>query len=84
MQAAHSRNATAIALLRIFVGIFFLVFGQYKVFGQRSRSMADLKIDSRFSGAGHLSAWHVSRDGADTTERRAAACTGMRFPYGLW
>jgi thiosulfate dehydrogenase (quinone) large subunit len=33
MQAAYSRNATAIALLRIFVGIFFLVFGQYKVFG---------------------------------------------------
>jgi thiosulfate dehydrogenase (quinone) large subunit len=33
MQTAHARNATAIALLRIFVGIFFLVFGQYKVFG---------------------------------------------------
>lgn len=33
MQPAHSRNATAIALLRIFVGIFFLAFGEYKVFG---------------------------------------------------
>ena len=33
MQTTHARNATAIALLRIFVGIFFLVFGQYKVFG---------------------------------------------------
>jgi thiosulfate dehydrogenase (quinone) large subunit len=33
MQTAHNRNATAIALLRIFVGIFFLVLGQYKVFG---------------------------------------------------
>jgi len=33
MQSAHHRNATAIALLRIFVGIFFLAFGQYKVFG---------------------------------------------------
>lgn len=33
MQTTHARNATAIALLRIFVGIFFLVLGQYKVFG---------------------------------------------------
>jgi thiosulfate dehydrogenase [quinone] large subunit len=33
MQTAHARNATAIGLLRIFVGIFFLVFGEYKVFG---------------------------------------------------
>jgi thiosulfate dehydrogenase (quinone) large subunit len=33
MQSAHHRNTTAIALLRIFVGIFFLVLGQYKVFG---------------------------------------------------
>jgi thiosulfate dehydrogenase [quinone] large subunit len=33
MQTVHARNATAIALLRIFVGIFFLVLGQYKVFG---------------------------------------------------
>jgi thiosulfate dehydrogenase [quinone] large subunit len=27
------RNATALATLRIFVGIFFLLFGEYKVFG---------------------------------------------------
>ena len=33
MHTAHNRNTTAIAALRIFVGIFFLVFGQYKVFG---------------------------------------------------
>ncbi|HZD78094.1 MAG TPA: DoxX family membrane protein [Acidobacteriaceae bacterium] len=33
MQAAYNRNATAIAALRIFVGIFFLLFGEYKVFG---------------------------------------------------
>jgi uncharacterized membrane protein YphA (DoxX/SURF4 family) len=33
MQTGNSRNATAIAALRIFVGIFFLAFGQYKVFG---------------------------------------------------
>ena len=33
MQTAHARNATAIALLRIFVGIFFLVLAEYKVFG---------------------------------------------------
>ena len=33
MQAAHNRNTTAIATLRIFVGIFFLLFGEYKVFG---------------------------------------------------
>lgn len=29
----HNRNATALAMLRIFVGIFFLFFGEYKVFG---------------------------------------------------
>jgi thiosulfate dehydrogenase [quinone] large subunit len=29
----HNRNATALATLRIIVGIFFLLFGQYKVFG---------------------------------------------------
>jgi thiosulfate dehydrogenase (quinone) large subunit len=33
MHTAHHRNANAIALLRIFVGIFFLILGQYKVFG---------------------------------------------------
>lgn len=27
------RNATALAALRIFVGIFFVLFGEYKVFG---------------------------------------------------
>lgn len=27
------RNATALATLRIFVGIFFVLFGEYKVFG---------------------------------------------------
>ena len=33
MSAVHHRNATALAALRIFVGIFFLMFGEYKVFG---------------------------------------------------
>jgi uncharacterized membrane protein YphA (DoxX/SURF4 family) len=33
MQTQHNRNATALATLRIFVGIFFLLFGEYKVFG---------------------------------------------------
>jgi thiosulfate dehydrogenase (quinone) large subunit len=33
MPTVHSRNATALASLRIFVGIFFLLFGEYKVFG---------------------------------------------------
>lgn len=33
MPTEHSRNATALAALRIFVGIFFLLFGEYKVFG---------------------------------------------------
>jgi thiosulfate dehydrogenase [quinone] large subunit len=33
MPAAHDRNATALAALRIFVGIFFVLFGEYKVFG---------------------------------------------------
>ena len=33
MATEHSRNATALAALRIFVGIFFLLFGEYKVFG---------------------------------------------------
>ena len=28
-----SRNGSAIAFLRVCVGIFFLIFGQYKVFG---------------------------------------------------
>jgi thiosulfate dehydrogenase (quinone) large subunit len=30
---SSSRNSQALALLRIGVGIFFLIFGQYKVFG---------------------------------------------------
>jgi thiosulfate dehydrogenase [quinone] large subunit len=33
MPTVHSRNATALATLRIFVGIFFLLFGEYEVFG---------------------------------------------------
>src|ERR1700742_5276471 len=33
MAAVHHRNATALAALRIVVGIFFLLFGEYKVFG---------------------------------------------------
>jgi uncharacterized membrane protein YphA (DoxX/SURF4 family) len=33
MPDVHRRNATALATLRIFVGIFFLLFGEYKVFG---------------------------------------------------
>ncbi len=30
---SSSRNSQALAMLRIGVGIFFLIFGQYKVFG---------------------------------------------------
>src|ERR1700753_3084572 len=33
MRASKDPNTTAIALLRIVVGLFFVVFGQYKVFG---------------------------------------------------
>src|SRR3954469_6434607 len=33
MTDVHRRNATALAALRIFVGIFFLLYGEYKVFG---------------------------------------------------
>jgi uncharacterized membrane protein YphA (DoxX/SURF4 family) len=33
MPDVRHRNATALATLRIFVGIFFLLFGEYKVFG---------------------------------------------------
>jgi uncharacterized membrane protein YphA (DoxX/SURF4 family) len=33
MLDVRHRNATALATLRIFVGIFFLLFGEYKVFG---------------------------------------------------
>ncbi|MDQ1453811.1 MAG: thiosulfate dehydrogenase (quinone) large subunit [Acidobacteriaceae bacterium] len=33
MQTQHNRNATALATLRIIVGIFFVLFGEYKVFG---------------------------------------------------
>jgi thiosulfate dehydrogenase [quinone] large subunit len=33
MRDARRRNASALAALRIFVGIFFLLFGEYKVFG---------------------------------------------------
>ena len=32
-DGAENANATALAFLRIAVGVFFLVFGQYKVFG---------------------------------------------------
>src|SRR3954469_5560159 len=30
----RTRNATAMAFLRVAVGVFFLIFGQYKVFGR--------------------------------------------------
>jgi uncharacterized membrane protein YphA (DoxX/SURF4 family) len=33
LQTQHNRNATALATLRIIVGIFFVLFGEYKVFG---------------------------------------------------
>jgi uncharacterized membrane protein YphA (DoxX/SURF4 family) len=33
MRSARDPNATAIAVLRIVVGLFFIVFGEYKVFG---------------------------------------------------
>jgi thiosulfate dehydrogenase [quinone] large subunit len=33
MQTKPDRNTTALAALRIFVGIFFLLFGEWKVFG---------------------------------------------------
>jgi thiosulfate dehydrogenase (quinone) large subunit len=33
MPIKHDRNATALATLRIVVGVFFLLFGEYKVFG---------------------------------------------------
>lgn len=33
MQNSRDPNATALAVLRIVVGLFFVVFGQYKVFG---------------------------------------------------
>jgi uncharacterized membrane protein YphA (DoxX/SURF4 family) len=33
MMVESNRNATALATLRIVVGCFFLLFGQYKVFG---------------------------------------------------
>jgi hypothetical protein len=32
MEGANESNATAIAILRIVVGLFFVVFGEYKVF----------------------------------------------------
>src|ERR1700758_4168191 len=33
VRAEHNANAHALALLRIGVGVFFLIFGEYKVFG---------------------------------------------------
>jgi uncharacterized membrane protein YphA (DoxX/SURF4 family) len=33
MEGTNESNATAIAILRIVVGLFFVVFGEYKVFG---------------------------------------------------
>jgi thiosulfate dehydrogenase [quinone] large subunit len=33
MPNKHDRNTTALATLRIIVGVFFVMFGQYKVFG---------------------------------------------------
>ena len=33
MTSKYDRNATALAALRILVGMFFLIFGEYKVFG---------------------------------------------------
>ena len=33
MPPLPDRNATALCFLRIFVGVFFLMFGEYKVFG---------------------------------------------------
>jgi thiosulfate dehydrogenase (quinone) large subunit len=34
MPDSSTRNANAIAFLRMCVGVFFLIFGQYKVFGK--------------------------------------------------
>jgi len=33
MPSKYDRNTTALAILRIVVGLFFLLFGEYKVFG---------------------------------------------------
>jgi hypothetical protein len=33
MQSTSDRNTTALATLRIIVGVFFVLFGEYKVFG---------------------------------------------------
>jgi thiosulfate dehydrogenase (quinone) large subunit len=33
LSQQENRNATALAVLRIGVGVFFLIFGEYKVFG---------------------------------------------------
>ena len=33
MQVKGDRNATALTTLRIVMGVFFVLFGQYKVFG---------------------------------------------------
>lgn len=34
MRIDYDRNATALATLRIVIGVFFLLFGEYKVFGK--------------------------------------------------
>ncbi len=34
-SSANDRNALALAALRIAIGIFFLIFAEYKVFGTK-------------------------------------------------
>jgi hypothetical protein len=49
MLTVPDRNATAVATLRIFVGIFFLAFGEYKVLGTEFTLHGGLKRSIRGS-----------------------------------
>ena len=48
LQRKSNANSVALAMLRIAVGFFFAVFGQYKIFGPGlcTRAFATMSVDS--------------------------------------
>lgn len=61
VESTNESNATAIAILRIVVGLFFVVFGEYKVFG------TEFTLQGGFSGGSegfHLEWKRLSLHGA--------------------
>jgi hypothetical protein len=62
--ASDNLNTRALAVLRIGVGIFFLIFGQYKVFGTQFILTAAFSSGSTASSnkAAPIPSWHPSSE----------------------